>query len=270
MVLNQVNGPTLRQMDHDTRYDTLIDIWSEIKMLTGCILYENKALALQADILERFLRTHPGFMSLTKSEILHAFYLNSGGQLDNVYRHWNKELNAEFVGDVLGAYLRFKNRFFTNNHDLLAKAINPPAPKRPAPPTHDEWEADIQQDYQHYLAGNTELIFNTSAKYWYLRKCMIIEYSSRASWHRWYRYAFYWRRDNLQRRPAITEGARITRGKEMDMYNAILSSGVVPWIEHRSILHTMKRLVYLEIFRILKETAIVNIFSDIAYVRPKN
>jgi hypothetical protein len=145
---------------------------SEIKLVTGVLIYEEPALMkTQIEMVKRFLAT--GYPMLTKEEILHAFYLNMQGAYDQVYKHYNRELNAEFMGDVLRAYLNYKLYLRETKGPQINRLLATTAPKAlPYKRVVDYafWKQLIQEEYDDYRFGRPSRQLWSVRKYYTLRR----------------------------------------------------------------------------------------------------
>jgi len=276
MIRNELNSPKLFKLNDDQLNDGLCKIWMEIQMLTGASMYPDdgsQLLDIQLRMLNRFLMSNPKYSRLSLTEILHAFYLNNQGEFADsapagsggVFRHYNKELNAEFIGDVLNAYVRKKSKMYGEKMTDLWRVLDPPVEQKIVLSSED-WQAFIQDDYNDYRAGDTNKIFNTSPKYCYLRRCELIKFSSKKRWWEWYKACL----EHRERRARIKAAhAKYTSKRELDleveMYRAIHETGMIPKHEHRNVISTMRRLAYLKFFEIISSCAINKIFEEIEF-----
>lgn len=256
----------LKWLSDDDLHNSLVSIFQEIKILTGAILYKiGEGVEQQIDILKLFLLSAPQFYSLTTNEIRHAFYLNNQGEYDEVYRHYNKELNAEFMGDVLRAYLKYKQDIYKGNGAEI-KGLIDPAPEQPkfTLPNEAEYQQIIQNDYNRYLTGASELIFLPAGAYNLLRSYGAIQIHSRQYWHKLIGYAIAdrirygkstmfkkdgWEKDNIRRVNAI--------------YETYQSEGWIPPAEYNMVIHTLHKKLYFRFFKTMAYFNIKNIFTEI-------
>jgi hypothetical protein len=147
-------GSKLKSLTKDEARNSTIHIMKEIKNVSGCILNDVDKLDAQASTIQFFLVT--GYGEFTAKEIIHAFFLNAQGKFEEVYRHYNRELNCEFIGDVLNAYKRFKLLIVQKCQELSNKALlQPPAVNKTySPIDYDFWKEQIQYEYEKkYLSG---------------------------------------------------------------------------------------------------------------------
>lgn len=166
----------LRQLSTTEFHNTVVDVLSEIKLITGGILYEGKELEVQVEMVKRFLWS--AYSILTKEEIVHAFYLNAHGAYEDTYRHYNREINAEFIGDVLQAYLRYKKYIVETRGPEIKKLLNPQiAPKElEAGIDYNFWKQLIQEEYTAYRNGETTMQLWSDRKFHTLVKFGLMPY----------------------------------------------------------------------------------------------
>lgn len=247
---NELSAPQMRWLSESERWESFQTLWVEVKMLTGAILHEPPLLSVQLTMLETFIMSHEKYQRLTRNEIRHAFYMNAQGEFADqvpsgsggMFRHYNKELNAEFIGDVLNAYVRRKARLYDQKHYAIAQAM---APAVEAPPvTAEHWQNLVEQDYQRYLREEYHLIFFGADKYLFVRRCGLIKFSSARKWRQWYAQALEIRERRARTAQVTKFSQRVEREKAVEMYEAIRRSGLIPVYEHKSVLHEMRKLVY--------------------------
>lgn len=246
----------LKNLDEDEQYNQLLDVFTEVKILTGAVMYSGKELEVQIDVLRRFLAGHQEARSMTISEIRHAFYLNNFGEYKSVLRHYNRELNAEFIGDILSAYQNLKHHFFDKSMESIQLLLKPKSNSAKVIMTQKELEDQIQCDYENFKIKKVALIFCTNSKYYFLRKKRLIQLTSKESWNRNYNLAFQERKS--EKFNSISQ----TKFRE-DLYIRIISSGFMPLKEHKAIVYLAHKIIYLKFFDIIYKTAIKDIFIDI-------
>lgn len=268
---NEYGAPPLTWLSDTERWERLNKLWAEVSMLTGAVMYaDNYSRSLQQGMLETFIMSNAKYAGLTLDEIRHAFYLNTQGELADsappgsggIIRHYNTELNAEYVGAVLKAYITKRARIHAEKGDDVQQAMRLTG-EAPQPPeiTADQWQQMIEDDYQRYCRREVNMILNTSPKYIFLRKCGLIRFSSKAKWHEWYREALR-TRGRAARAGLVKQFAdRIVSEKAISMYEAINTCGVVPHYEHESVLLEMRRLVYLKFLEISETRGREAVFS---------
>lgn len=156
-------------MKGDEHYDACIDIISEIKLITGVSTYDDSMERdAQIKVIQRFLY---GFGNFTKEEVVHAFYLNSQGVYSEVYRHYNKSLNAEFIGDVLRAYIRYKRYILDVKGPQLSKILQiGPSKEIRREIDYSFWKQLIQSEYEQFRKTRPSGQLWHQRKYYTLRK----------------------------------------------------------------------------------------------------
>jgi len=269
--MNEMNSQRLKSLSEDDTFNALVDLWSEIKILSGAILYDKESaeLQIQLDVLCRFVRTHPSFNSLTVSEIRHAFYLNNQGEYAEVYKHWNKELNAEYVGCVLVAYVKRKKELYSKHGQDILKAIVPPAAKSEVKPiTIEEVKAIIQQHYTMYLSGSLEHIYTHDCTYHLLRRLGGIVVTSRQKYYKWIAVV-------MAERIKWANASEIKKGySEIDEMRRIRAMykdyGSIHWPgvsrdEFSLLRHMVRKRLYLHFFKIISDCNIKDIFNEIHF-----
>jgi hypothetical protein len=125
-----------------------------------------------------------GYGDLKKSEICHAFTLNYQGAYAEKYRHYNRELNAEFIGDVLDAYKLLKEDFFQRTGMVVMDIL------KPANNDLQGWKELIEHDYYLVKERTMEAVFYSPEKYIALRKMQFIKIESVKQWLSWMKFAF--------------------------------------------------------------------------------
>lgn len=180
-IANQILYLRLAEMNKTDQYNSIVDLVSEIKLLTGAIVYSKESGLLQAqlEMIHRFLAT--GFSTLTKQEIVHAFYLNNQGHLDDVFRHYGKELNAEFMGDVLRAYMRYKKEIAKSKGAQLARILRPQVHIK-QDVDYQAWKEIVQADYNHFKQHRTDPGMWHKRKYYTMRKYGLLPYRNVSGW----------------------------------------------------------------------------------------
>lgn len=169
MIIAERDGRKLMLLTKQELHDTVIDIISEIKLLTGCIIFEGKELQAQLSVIRRFL--YSSFGMLTKEEIIHAFYMNMEGKYNQVYRHYNRELNAEFIGDVLRSYLNYKLYLKETKGPGIKKLLQlGPVQVIKREVDYEFWKDLIQEEYEAFRKGESTLQMWHQRKYYTLRK----------------------------------------------------------------------------------------------------
>lgn len=106
----------------------------------------------QMRIIAKFISE--GFGYITPQELINAFHLNLQGKYPEVYKQYGKkEINCEFIGQVLSAYRNYKQSYVNINPDLLA-ILHPPEKPKQIEYT-DNVENDervmVEREYQKFL-----------------------------------------------------------------------------------------------------------------------
>lgn len=103
---------------------------AEVVLITGGKMYDEKKEPVmykgQLKSISKILLY--SFSFLTFEEIINAFYLNSAGRFGETHSHYGREINVEFVGNVLASYKKFKQGIFNVHGEDLLKVINPQLP----------------------------------------------------------------------------------------------------------------------------------------------
>jgi hypothetical protein len=178
MIIAEKSGKKLQWLSDDDSYNEIIDIITEVKMLTGALVYSGKEFEIQAEMLQLFIVS--GFGMLSKSEIVYAFYLNLQGQFDEVYVHYNKELNAEFVGNVLRGYLKYKKIFLRQKRDSIITLLEPPKMEK-YEIDYDFWKELVQQDLDYLKNINKDSTLWNVRKYYTLRKFGLMPFKGKST-----------------------------------------------------------------------------------------
>ena len=264
--MNELNSPQLKWLSDDGVHDKLLDVFMEVKVLTGAILHKpGDDLVKQIEVLKLFIVSHPVFTGLTVNEVRHAFYLNNQGEYEEVYRHYNKELNAEFIGDVLQAYVRYKNRFYRAKGKEV-KAIVAPKDQQPVPVTSEsEYREMIQQHYCLYLDDKREWVFMPDRAYQLLRNYGAITITSREHW-------YHLVGKGMNKRAGYGRTSLIGKDgwekenilKVRRVYEAWEQNGWLPMEEYRMVVHTLRKMLYFHFFETMKYFNIKDIFREVA------
>lgn len=253
----------------------LIDLYTEIKILTGATMAnmgdpkkpENgNPLKEQVKVLNAFLVSHVNFTSLTVNEIRHAFYLNSQGEYGEVYRHWNKELNAEFMGDVLLAYLKYKRAL----HDKHGTAIKAALGRKDntvviSKPTVEDVKMIIQQHYDMYRKGELDFIYLHDCVYRFLRKVGGIPSYTKGGYLKMMGAAAS-ERERIGQRSLVGRGpAEVTEIKYLErIYDEYMVKGFLPADEYLMVIHVMRKTRYMRFFRNMEFFGVDKIFKEIS------
>lgn len=268
MLLNTMNSPQLKSLsDAKDLGKEMLGIFTEIKMLTGAILHEGEEMAMQVDVLIRFLVSSPVFASLTVNEIKHAFHMNQQGEYGEVYKHYNKPINGEFMGNVLLAYVDYKKQTSRRVHGDLMQLMYPKEITKLPIPTVDEYMQVVQRDYDLYRDGKAEYILFHLPCYNLLRKVGFISIRSRAHWQQLYVKAMHDRHRYGNTLPKNLKDTweRSKRQEVRKVYDEIIKTQEIPQHEHRILIHHIRKKLYMRFFKWISDCAINNIFQEIEY-----
>lgn len=267
---NQLNSQRLRDLSDSEYHDTVVNMMAEIKMLNGAILHKSEVvggvnmLAQQVETLKMFIASNFRFTALTVSELRHAFFLNAQGEYDEVYKTYRRELDAEFVGQVLRAYLQYRRPM-----DQQAEAIKGKLKGKlllpVAVPCTDDWKRIVQRHYDLYRNGDWEMIFVYPGEYYFLRKIEAIRYSSKKKWGEWYMRALTQRFNEAMAMDAITFEQKEAKERRRSMYLRIFDTNVVPRDEDTQVICRMRKMVVLKFFELLADCNIHDIWADVAF-----
>lgn len=270
VVKNQLNSPKLKWLTEKSLHDELIGIFQEIKILTGAIMHDpGEDVLLQIKVLKLFLLSSPQFINLTTNEIRHAFYLNSQGEYDEVHRHFNKPLNAEFMGDVLRGYVKYKYDFHKRFSAEIKELIEPTAATsviiRLA---EDDYRDIIQRHYNSFLTGSTEFIFPSTSIYQLLRQYGGIQIYSRQHWFKLIGYAI----DDRIRRSRGTLFKKDAWEKDnilqlRKIYETYQLEGWIPPSEYRMVIYTLQKRLYFKFLKTMAYFGIKDIFKEITVTK---
>ncbi len=263
MLRNQLNSKKLNELDTDTFYDTMIDVYTEITMLTGAKLHTGAKLKAQVQILNMFIQSSYRFMMLTVNEVRHAFFLNNQGAYKDTYRHYNRELNAEFVGDVLSAYIQQIRKPLDAQHEKVKALLTPPTQKKLYRPSTRTIQDILQVHYDLFKQEMYELIFISNVEYYYLRKIGAIQFVDKKEWLHRYNAGLKRLRMLAEMMPANNMHARKERAKKVQLYDTMQRTGIVPYDKHVSVVRSMQFVSCMRVFATLQYFNINNIFDEI-------
>ena len=173
------SGRKLRSLNENEAHDVIVDLVSEIKLVTGSIVYQGDMLVAQLEMIKRFLLS--GFSMLTKEELVEAFYMNLQGAFEEVYVHYNKELNAEFLGNVIRAYVRWKAVLLKENSKLLSVLLSP-VKREINVIDYDIWKEMVQRDLMYLNGQEAQATLWHSRKYITLRRFGMMPFKGKSSW----------------------------------------------------------------------------------------
>lgn len=248
------SGQKLQLLSDDDAFNAVADLCSEIKLITGAIMHEGKMLEPQLEMLRRFIVT--GFGNLTKPEIVQAFYMNLQGKFEDVFVHYNKELNAEFIGNVLRAYLRWKARLVQDKGhkiQLLLKAEK--LVRRDI--DYDFWKDLIQQDFEFYKKFRASDQIWHDRKYYTLRKFGLLYFKSLDTW-------FWFMKKAIKNTNGVL---KVPVNSNMAKYSFVTVASVVNIFhsheDFKVCLSEARRLAYLYVLKCCLEGGINNLWEDI-------
>lgn len=124
---------------------------------------------IQLQTISKFVINSFHFFSF--EEIVQAFYLNAAGKLGDTYSHYGRELNIEFIGNVLAAYKKYKQALYNQHGPELVKTIKGELPEPPSKILTDEdylndKRRTIEQAYQR-LVKSLEIEEGLFPEYFY-------------------------------------------------------------------------------------------------------
>lgn len=166
-------GKKIKEYDQAIFATQLKKNLAEIVLITGGKMYDDVKDPVmykgQLKSISKLLLYSFGF--LTFEEIVNAFYLNSAGRYGEVHSHYGRELNVEFIGNVLASYKKFKQGIFNEHGDDLVKVIKG---ELPAPPqkvlTEEDYTNDKRRDIENayqQLVKNLEINEQLFPEYFY-------------------------------------------------------------------------------------------------------
>lgn len=258
-VILERNGRKLRSLTEDELYNSVVDIVSEIKLMTGAIVFEDKDdMKLQVSMITKFLAI--GFSMLSKEEIVHAFYLNNMGKYDETFRHYNRELNAEFMGDVLKSYLKYKGYIRevrgADITRLLGNTAELPAP--PTKPDYELWKEMIQAEYDYFRENEQTNQIWHARKYITLRRMGLIPFKGLQTWYYFMKAAIGTRRGWIN----LPDGVNLKSykfGSVGEVYRLFTSPEAFKLCVDES-----RRFAYWYVINAMAECGINKIFEEIA------
>lgn len=260
------NGLKLKSLDQDSLHDAVIDILSAIKLITGAPVYESDEsgmLQRQVEMIKRFLWS--GYGLLTKEEVINAFYLNMQGRFNEVYKHYNREINAEYLGDVLNAYIRFKKAVIEIKGSDVQKILS--IEYKPAPQMiqvdYGFYKTLIQEEYQAFRNNQKPLTFWSRWKYYTLRKEGLLPFPKGLN-------TWFW----FMKIAAGTGNYQLTipAGSDLKHYRFTSARQVRTLFrtqkEYVRCLDHARKLAYWHVLHACRECGINNLFDEIAAYKP--
>lgn len=264
VIFNELNTPVIKWLNDVERWDSLVDVWTTAHMLTGCIIFPrfldkektqaNPNFHLQLKMLETFISTSTAFKSLTIGELRHAFFLNNQGAFGEVHKHYNRELNAEFVGCVLIAYCKYKKAIYNRyGNDLKSLLSEAPTPTQ-ITMGEAEWMHYIQLDYENWCVGYRDFIYCTPSKYLLLRRCGGIRYGTATKWLRQYQEVCITRQREAEKAKGM--------GGVRAIYREAQKTGAIPRGEHEVLIGLLHTRYYHHFLDTMLWYGVKNIFTD--------
>ncbi len=166
--------PKIKDLGEDQFELLFKKVIAEIIFITGGKLYSTKTQEdkmmynAQVKTLKKFISEYFNFFSF--AEVIKAFYMNNAGQFKKIYSHYGRELNIEFIGEVLSAYKEYKQEIFTKHGWELVKLISPdkqlPAPDQSSVDWDNVARGNIEECYQRFIK-TSELNENLIPQHWY-------------------------------------------------------------------------------------------------------
>ncbi len=133
----------------------------QLSKISGCFLPTHNDAERQKEkqqdlfrMIGKFLQNNRRFKWLTTAEAALAAVLNSAGELANRVKHWQGELNLDYLGELLDEYCRYKQRL-----GLREKLERESTKFLPAATNEDPffWPKHIEYTYQQFLSGKYSL-----------------------------------------------------------------------------------------------------------------
>ena len=254
---NLKNGQPLNTLTPNQLHNAIVDAMSEIILITGAKSHDGPMLGAQVETIKRFLWS--GFSTLTQKEIVFAFHLNLQGCYDEVYRHYSRELNCEFIGDVLRSYLKFRLQIAKSKGKEIQNLLNPAKPvifKNDV--DYDFWKKVIQTEYEAYRNGFHTMGIWCSRKYYPDRKHGQIPFDGLQTWFKIMRYAM----------SKATGGMNLPAGANLKDYSFSTVNQVKQIfkteVDFKICLDFARKSAYYHVFKLCMEGGINNLFEDIS------
>lgn len=263
--MNTLASPWLKWLEPKACWNALVDVWKYVKMASGCLLHEGEEFQAQLRMLYEFITCNPKFATLTINEIKHAFALNYQGCYSEMHRHYNRELNAEFVGSVLNSYLLYRQYLYNHKGEMIKRLIEPAPLVIPPKTEAGDWCRMIQEDYELFRAGESQWINNTTQKYYVLRRANLLNYTNVKKYREWFDNALTRVETDVKIRSANVIGGRIDKERELAIYATYRQTGVIPMDQRMKIFHKMRKMLYLQFFDVISKVGINRIFEDIQH-----
>jgi hypothetical protein len=261
MIRAERDGKKLKFLTKQELKNAVIDIMSEVKLITGALVHaedENRMMSRQVEMIQRFLFV--GFGMLTKKEIIQAFYLNSQGYYEDTYRHYNKELNAEFFGDVLRAYLKYKLYVRETMGPLITKVLQLGGGQQEKREVdYPFWQQLIQEEYDCYRKGLSCYQLWSSRKYYTLRKFGLLPFSKGlVTWVFFFKKVM---KGNIK-------GTRLPEGADISRYQFTAVSQAAGIFhngqDYKRCMDFLRRYAYWYVLKACADCGINDLFKEIA------
>jgi hypothetical protein len=255
VIAASMNGRALKLLNEDELHNAVVDIMTEIKLVTGALMLTGNELQAQIQMVKIFLWS--GFSMLTKDEIVKAFYLNMQGKYDEQYRHYNKELNAEFLGDVLRAYLKYKVYIRENYGHIIEKAL-PKVVGRLPPVDWDYYRELVQIEYNNCFKDiPAPMVYWDARKYIALRRFIKYRYPVKKVWL-YYMKMILQRNLNKTMLPATADLSNVKFISFKQVYDLLVNKE-----DYRPLLDMVRRHVYYEFLTAMNTCGINKIWEEI-------
>ncbi|MBX2906200.1 MAG: hypothetical protein KF744_09190 [Taibaiella sp.] len=266
VVVNELSSPKLKWLSDDEMHNALIDALKVVKVLTGALLHEGELLKVQVEVLKMFLVTSERYRELTMNEVKHAFYLNHQGEYGEVYKHYNRELNAEYLGCVLNAYMGYKRTLYRRyGAQIKEAAAEQKVVVQPMELEEKDLQAMIQGHYEMWLQGMSEFVFVYMPVWRYLKRIGAAEWT-RSGWYEMFHRAVLERMryaKSYYKAKSVSE--RYERMALVKVYDEYKDTGYMPKDEWMALVTLMRKTVYLEFFEALSMYGVRHIFRIAEY-----
>ncbi len=217
-------------------------------------MHEGNKLELQLEMITRFIVT--GFGNLTKPEIVQAFYMNLQGKFEEVYVHYNKELNAEFLGNVLRAYLRWKSRLVNDKGHKIQQLLNKEGYQK-QDIDYEFWKDLIQKEYEVIKKFKSSDQLWHDRKYYTLRKSGLLYFKSLDTW-------FWFMKKAIKNTNGVL---RVPLKSNLSKYSFVTVASVInifhSHADFKVCLSEARRLAYLYVLKCCLDCGINNLWEDI-------
>ena len=262
--INELNSPRLCWLSDDDFHNKVVELLQEISLLTGAEVYESDwKNEMLVRTIENLFKANYAIMNLTVTEIRNAFYLNHNGTFGRVYTMYGKPISADYIGNVISDYREYKLRPIEKQW-AIEKLLNPPPPEVIPVYTIEDYKKFIQQDYENWKNGNKNYIFLVYEKYVLLRKFALIIYPNKESWLAWKKKAVARIEYNVINKIPLSKIEKQEKKKQLQIYQKIRETNIVPPEENISVIHMMRKMVYFRYFELMQQSGIVNIFSEVS------